>query len=170
MEVTGYKMQHAIRELTQRSKIAASEFSDNLMQFESDDKVDLERVFDTYKECEQKIARIQELQTRYNLEQASHIYGRKISLCEAVKLVGGAGRMEKMWRDAAKGKKNDRWSRSETSRSKEDEYAKRAVSVETCLQNAKKASNFANALREAIQVMNVQPWAISEEEAKLFES
>jgi hypothetical protein len=59
-----------------------------------------------------------------------------------------------MWRETVKGKKNDRYSFSDASRTKDTEYAVRSISVEEAMKHAQHAARVASALREAIQVGN----------------
>lgn len=73
-----------------------------------------------------------------------------MTLAEAVKMVGGAGRAEKMWKSHAINTGRESYSRIESSRPKDSEFAKRSVSVKECLKNANESAKFAGALRAAI--------------------
>lgn len=156
MKVNGYRLQHALRELEHSREVAAQQFNDNILQFASaSDNLSLPDVFARFTRLENQIARVQTAQTQYNLSVQVTVLGETMPLLQAVKLVGGAGRAEKMWRDTVKGKKNDRYSYGNTDqRSKDAEYAVRSVSVDEAMKHAQHAARIASALREAIQVGN----------------
>jgi hypothetical protein len=155
MKVTGYKIQHKLKELEQLKEVAAQQFNDNIMQFESaEEKLDIREVFANYTGLEKRISRLQAAQCLYNLSVDVNVLGEKLTLLEAVKLIGGAGRSEKMWKDVVKGNKTRHHMYSEQTRSKDQEYAKRSVSVSDAVGLAQQATKVAGALREAIQVGN----------------
>jgi hypothetical protein len=155
MKVNGYRLQHALRELEHAREVAAQQFNDNILQFASaTDNLPLPEVFARFTRLEKLIARLQTAQTTYNLAVTVTVLGESMPLLQAVKLVGGAGRAEKMWRETVKGKKNDRYSYSEATRNKDAEYAQRAVTVDEAMKHAQHAARVASALREAIQVGN----------------
>lgn len=173
MKVTGYRIQHALRELESARELAHQQFTENVMQFESqEDKLELPEVFARFTTLERKIAKLQIQQAIYNLTVQVEVLGSTMSLHEAVKLVGGAGRAEKMWRDVVKGKTtNSRYSYGEaTARDKNHEYAKRSISVVDALGHAKLASKTAGALRQAIQVGNATEVELEGLEPSLLES
>lgn len=155
MKVTGYRLQHALRELEHAREVAAQQFNDNILQFKSAaDNMELPLVFARFTRLEKQIAKAQTAQTRYNLSVAVNVLGEDMSLLQAVKLVGGAGRAEKMWRDTVKGKKTDRYGYNNDQRTAGTEYAERSVPVDDAMKHAQHAARIASALREAIQVGN----------------
>lgn len=155
MKVNGYRLQHALRELEHAREVAASQFADNVTQFKStENKLDIRQVFAQFTTLEKKIAETQTAQTQYNLNVTVNVMGKEMPLLQAVKLVGGAGRAEKMWRDAVKGKKQDRYGFQQDQRQKDVEYAVLSVEPAEALKHAQQASRIASALREAIQVGN----------------
>ena len=155
MKVTGYKIQHKHKELEQLKEVAAQQFNDNIMQFESqNEKMELPEVFANYTSLEKRIARLQAAQCLYNLSVDVSVLGERMTLLEAVKLVGGAGRSEKMWKDVVKGNKTRHHGYGEQTRSKDQEYAVRSVSINDAVGFAQQATKIAGALREAIQVGN----------------
>jgi hypothetical protein len=81
---------------------------------------------------------------------------RSVSLCEAVKLAGGAGRVEKLWRTAAQdsGKSGRGLFGRDMARSKENEYARRQVPLQQALAESTKASEWSATIRAAIAVGN----------------
>lgn len=155
LQVNGYKIQHALRELQHRREMVATQFSESTFIFSDDveQTMGAEEAFKIFAECENNIAKLQVIQAQYNLQNIVTIQGMEMTLHEAVKRVGGAGRGEKMWRSASTSGR-DRWQRQELTRSKDDERAARAVSIPQCMENAKKAARYASALREAIQIAN----------------
>lgn len=154
MKVTGYKLQHAIRETAHVRDIAAQHFTEGLRVFDGDDFVHPEKAMEMFVEAEDKIARLQTAQAQYNLEVTVWVQGQAMPLARAVKLVGGAGRQEKMWRSCAKNTGKDRYSYRENTREAGVDVAKRTVSVEEATAFARIAGKRASALREAIQVAN----------------
>lgn len=159
MKINGYKIQHRLKELRDRRDIAASQFSNGLWQFEAeqDSKIHPNEAMATFADCEYKIARLQVLQARYNLVVEVTAGDQTMTLHEAVKRIGGAGRMEKMWRTAAASTGTDKYGYGRTmERSKENEYAQRMISVDECMESSNAASKFAASLREAIQLGNAK--------------
>lgn len=167
MKISGYKLQHALRELTHARDIAAGQFDDALKAFPGDEKPTPEKVMTAFLDAEAKIARLQTVQGDYNLRVKVDVLGKRMSLSEAVKLVGGAGRAEKMWRSAAAPKK-DRYGYDRDERTEGTIIAKRTISTEAATQKAKEAARWASALREAIQVGNATEVEFEVDEA-LFE-
>lgn len=155
LQVNGYKIQHTLRELQHRREMAATQFSEGTFIFadEVEQTMGAQEAFDIFYDCEEKIARLQVIQAEYNLKNMCVVQGKEMSLHEAVKRVGGAGRAEKMWRTATTSGR-DRWERRERTRSKDDVRATRAVPIPKCMENAKVAARYASALREAIQIAN----------------
>ena len=168
MRVTGYKLRMAIREVTHTRDIAASQFDGSLQMFQGEQKETPERVMANYRKAEDTLAELQTAQCKYNLAVTVPVLDQKMTLCEAVKLVGGAGRAEKMWRSAAAGEKRDRWDRKDT-RNKDEEYAVKTISTEVATALAKRAAKYASALREAIHVGNACEVEIEGLDPSLFE-
>ena len=154
MKVTGYKLQHALREMAHVRDIAAQHFSEGLRVFKGDEYVHPEKAMAMFIAAENKIARLQTAQAQYNLAVTVDVQGETMPLAQAVKLVGGAGRSEKMWRSCAKDTGKDRYSYRENTREAGVKVAQRTVSVDDATAHAKTAAKRASALREAIQVGN----------------
>lgn len=153
MKVTGYKLQHTLRELTHTRDIAAGQFDNSLKFFPGDEKGDPKAVMAAYLEAEAKIARLQTGQALYNLKVPVDVLGKRMTLSEAVKLVGGAGRAEKMWRSVAAPKK-DRYGYDRDERTEGTIVAQRTITPVEAAALAKEAARWASALREAIQTGN----------------
>lgn len=153
MKITGYRIQHKLRELTTELAVVVSQFEDSITKFPDEQKDHPRTLFDRCNDLEYRIATLQTVQAKYNLAVQVDILGKKWSLAHAVKLVGGAGRNEKMWRSFAKIKK-EKYSYSEATRNKDNVYEIRVMSPDECLIEAKKAARFVAAIREAIQIGN----------------
>jgi len=154
MKVTGYKLQHAIREMTHVRDIAAQHFTEGLRVFEGDEYVHPVKAMTMFQKAEDKIARLQTAQAQFNLAVTVDVQGISMPLARAVKLVGGAGRQEKMWRSCAKDTGKDKYSYRENTRDAGVKVAQRTVTVEEATNYARTAGRWASALREAIQVAN----------------
>jgi hypothetical protein len=174
MKITGFQLTFRLRELQDMREIVASQFNESLFQFptEAEKKPSPGELTAAYQECERKIAALQVAQARYNLAVPVEVQGEKMSLHEAVKLVGGAGRVAKMWKDAAKKTETPGYNPygiQQMSRDKEHEYAQRTVSVQECLEHSMRASRWAAGLRQAIQLGNSKEMEIEDLDPALFE-
>lgn len=148
--ITGFALREAIKRWEMVRETASKQWSNSLFIFESSEKVSPDDLMKSYKDAERAVAALQTAQARYNINVKVKVLAEEMTLAEAVKLVGGAGRMEKMWKSHAAETGTDRYSRVEMTRSKEQEYAKRSVSVKDCLKRATEAAKFAGAIRAAI--------------------
>lgn len=151
MKINGYQIRETIRRLTLQRDITATQFKDNLYAYEGEEASDPVRTMTEYQELDRRVALIETLQQKYNQMVSVEVDGCPMNLSLAVKLVGGAGRREKMWRDAAAPKK-DRYSyaNERMSRSKDTEYASRTISTDAAVNMAQKAGKYAASLRSAI--------------------
>lgn len=153
MKITGYRLQHTLRELAHTRDIAAGQFDDSLKVFPGEMKARPQDIMTAYLDAEGKIARLQTGQALYNLKVQVDVLGKRMTLSEAVKLVGGAGRAEKMWRSVAAPKK-DRYSYERDTRDATAVVATATVTTAEAATLAKEAARWASALREAIQTGN----------------
>ena len=168
MNVTGYKLQHRLKELDHTLNIAASQFDNGKFKFVDEDKPTAKEAFDRFEQAEKDIARLQVAQARYNLSVIVEVQDQDMTLAEAVKRVGGAGRMEKMWRGVASPQR-DRYSLDDgRTRNKDEERSEPTVTAAEATTYAQKASKLASALREAIAVANATERDI-ELDSALFE-
>lgn len=165
MDVTGFLLREAIRRYELRRRVAANQFDDSLTQFEGETKRSPESITEDFVAAERAIATLQAAQSRYNLLVEVDVLGEKMTLCEAVKRIGGAGRIEKMWRTAAGGKK-DRYGYDRDEVRRADEVrANRTVSVEDAMKRASRLASQASAIRAAIATGNGR--ALSTEQIEL---
>ena len=170
MKTTGYKLRHAIREAQSLRDITASQWDDCLHVFPGEEKPSPDRVMRNFIAVEQRLARLQSAQDRYNLAVTVQVPGGTMTLCEAVKRVGGAGRAEKMWRATAGGTKKDKYAYgNDLVRNADQVRATPTVGVESALAMAKDMGRFAAALREAIEVGNATEVEIEGLDPSLFE-
>lgn len=155
MRLNGFRLQQAIRAAQQERDLAATRFKPSLMAFPDEDKPSPVSIAETYAEAEQRVAKLQEVQGRFNLTVQVTVLGDEMSLLEAIKRVGGAGRLEKMWRDAA-ADQTDRYAYSSQTRDADSVVAKRTISFDDANDLRRKTSRYAAALRNAIQNGNAQ--------------
>jgi len=169
VKVTGYKLREEIRRNELQRDMAANIFKDSLHAFKEEEKADPRALMQQFRNAEFHVAMLQEAQQRYNLKVTVDVQGRKMSLASAVKMLGGAGRAAKMWREAV-GEKEDRYScRNNLERQKDTETAKRTVSHEEALKEANKADAYAGSLRAAIALGNATETEIEHLESLLLE-
>jgi hypothetical protein len=155
MKTTGYKLQAAIREAQEARTLNESRWANGQMAWPADVEktTDPSKFIEEILLSEQKIARLQTAQAQYNLTVKVKVHCKEMLLHEAVKLVGGAGRVEALWKTAAKGDA-DTYRYGASVRDKDSIVAVRLISQETAMWEAAKAAKFARALREAIQAGN----------------
>jgi hypothetical protein len=150
MKLNGYLIREAIKRWTLYKDTIQAQFKESLYYFDEDQKADPIAVMNEFSKAEYAVAYLEEAQQRFNQIVQVTVLNETMPLTRAVKLVGGAGRQEKMWRDASI-KKKDRYSYDDKlSRSKDTEYAKPAISRAEAIDSSAKASKFAAALRNAI--------------------
>lgn len=156
MTLTGYTLREAIKRWELKRDAATRLFADSLWAFEGQEKPRPVDLAQSVREAEVAIAMLQAAQARYNLAVSVRVLGEPMTLCQAVKLAGGAGRFEKLWRDATQDSKGSSryFLGPEKSRSRDNEYARRQVSIQDAIAESGRASEWANALRAAIAVGN----------------
>jgi hypothetical protein len=154
MKVSGYMLREAIKEQTLKSDTASSLFDDSLRAFPSEVKSKPQEVVDSFLEAEEAVAKLQTLQAEYNLKVFLTFEGATLTLTQAVKMVGGLARAEKMWRSAANPKK-DRYSFSDNAeRDPSKERSTPQVSQEDAALLSSRLARRAGRLRAAIATAN----------------
>lgn len=152
MKVSGYQLREAIKAQAARRDFAASQFTDVLKAFPDEHKPAPGDVGAELLKAEEAVAKLQVAQMRYNLQV--YLPGGELTLAQAIKMIGGVGRAEKLWRAAAAPKK-DRYSlHNEDSRAKDTLVAAPTVSRETAHELATKLARHAATLRQGIAVAN----------------
>ena len=169
MQVTGYQIQHAVREAEQAKALAEAQFKDGLWTFPGDDKPLPRQSMEAYRAAESRLARLQEASARYNLASQVEVNGVPMSLRRAISLLGGAGRTETMWREISAPAKPNRYSHeaegAAPTRDLDKVVAVRTVTLADAGAEAKKASRYAAALRDAVNIGNSQARDIDVSEA-----
>jgi hypothetical protein len=155
LTVNGHQLREALRRFDLLRSTASSQFNDSLYAFEEETKLSPVEVMEQFKNADNAYARIQEIQQWYNQNVQVKVGNEEFSLSLAVKLIGGAGRIEKMWRGTIT-KKEDRYGydRSNIQRERDTEYASRTYSEKDCLAQVQKAVRFSSDLRSAIARAN----------------
>lgn len=170
MHVTGYMIREALKRQELRKNVLEVQVKSALWRFKEEDKLTADEAMAQAKEAEEKIADLEVIQDRYNLQVMVDVQGVKMPLARAVKLVGGAGRIEKQWRDFStdtgkRGYRDDQ----EITRDKDVERAERTLSARECLDRSTKAAGYAGSLRAAIAEGNSQRVNFDDLDASLFE-
>jgi hypothetical protein len=156
MKVTGNQLREALRRAVFRRDIWEKQFNDSLFAFKGEEKATPDEVVRNFEQADNQVAAIQDLQQQFNQQVTVPLEGREVTLSLAIKLVGGAGRREKMWRTAASGGEKDRYAGYNRSRNKDTEEATLRVPQAEALKLADRAARYASALREAIALGNSQ--------------
>lgn len=155
IRVNGVQLQQAIRAAQQERDLAAQRFTPSLTAFPNENKPKPEEVSKTFEDSERRVAKLQEAQAMYNLRVRVRVNGEHISLLEAIKRVGGAGRLEKMWRSAS-AEQVDRYAIREQTRDANAVVAQRQITYDRANENRKVSSKKAASLRAAISLGNAQ--------------
>lgn len=164
MQVTGYTLQSKIRTLKTEVDSYATQFANGTAKFADEEKLGVKEAYQQFDKAERKLARLQTAQTIYNLRVKVNVLGERMTLCEAIKRVGGAGRAEAMWKGLVAPKK-DRYSRDDSVvRDKDKEYASKTYTLPEAQAQARNAASYASALRAAIQEANATSIEIPDSE------
>jgi hypothetical protein len=169
MKITGYGLREAIKFHKLRSDEAAASFDSTLKVFKEDSKESPQSVVERYLSAESAVARLQTAQAEYNLKVTMTTDRGAISLSEGIKLIGGLGRAEKMWRSAASPKKDRYGSSFEDTRDPTREHAKPTITTTEAAALASKVAKIASRLRAAIATANTVELDIIDLDPTLFE-
>jgi len=137
-----------------RRKMAGDNFDKSLHSFEGEIKESPQEVVDNFQHADEAVANLQTAQAMYNLSVKVNVLGEDMTLCEAVKRVGGAGRVEKLWRTAATDKKDRYGYDRELVRNADEVRARRTITLQEAGEMAAEAAKWAGALRAEIAVAN----------------
>lgn len=161
-QVNGYLIREALKRWERQRSIASQVFNDSLYKFSDDTKPSPTEVMQQFQQADANYAKLQDLQQEYNRNVTLTIGGESMRLSLAVKLIGGAGRTEKMWSSTLTGAKTDRYSYQQErihERSKDVERAKPQLSQKQCLEYASTATQYTSNLRAAIALANTTQMA-----------
>ena len=162
MNTNGFLLREAIRRWELRRDTFIKAFPTTLYKFENESKANPEETAKAFLDAETAIAKLQCSQSRYNLKVVVNVFDEKITLCEAVKRLGGAGRIEKLWREAVS-PKQERYSYNDpTERDSTKERASWVMDAKGIINRANKAGAFVGALRAAIAKGNGTDVDVSE--------
>lgn len=164
MKITGYQLREAIRAWELKKSAAEQLVPISLTYFKGEPVPDPKSLIEQIADAEQKIAQLETVQTAYNLSVMVTVLEKKMTLTEAIKAVGGAGRVEKLWRMAVKGdNQRDRgYGYQENRKEKDTEIAQRAITVEAAMKSAHEAAKYAGAVRASIAQGNNEERDIKE--------
>jgi hypothetical protein len=165
MKITGNQIREALRRAVFRRQILDQQFSTTLYAFKGEDKSTPDEIAKGFQQADEQVAMLQAIQQYFNQRTNVEVQGNKIPLALAIKLIGGAGRVEKMWREAAGGGKKERFNYSDDTkvRTKDQIRAEAQVTPIEALKRADKAARWASALREAIANGNAQSLELSKD-------
>jgi len=172
MKVTGAMLRDALRRWGLRLESAHKQFDSSLHVFPGREKEvsKPQELVAEMNRAEDAIARLQVAQARYNLavtvKVGSGPQGRVMTLTEAVKRVGGAGRIEALWRKASMDTPILRGPRT---RSVDEISSVRTVSHKEAVELAVKATGYAESLRAAINRGNQTEIEIEDLDPVYFE-
>lgn len=169
-EVTGYMIREAITRWKLRKQIAEKQFRDSLYKFKDEEKTNPSELAEAFAQADRNIALLEDLRQRFNLEQKVKVGDKTMSLSVAVKMFGGTGRLEKLWRDACS-EKEDRYNRYDRpTRRADEEVAQKTMGMKELMAKADDAAKAASQLRSAISMANAKTIIVpTEYPADLFE-
>lgn len=149
-------LRQRINEAELYKSVLSTRFTESKTAFPDESKPTLESISDEFRKTDIKIAKLQDIQARYNVYVTVTVQGETFSLREAVSRLGGAGRLESMWRSVAAPQK-DRYAMRENTRDASVVVATPTMSSEDSLKHATKALRYASDLRSAIAFANNTP-------------
>jgi len=154
MKTNGYSLQLKIKDLKNEVESYSIQFANGSTKFSDEEKLGVKEAYDAFAKAEKELARLQTAQTLYNLQVKVVVLNERMTLCEAIKRVGGAGRAEAMWKGLVAPKK-DRYMRDETAvREEGKSYAPKTYTVAEAQAQLRASATYASSLRAAIQEAN----------------
>jgi hypothetical protein len=149
-KVTGHKILASIKTWELKKAAATKRFPGSLFAFADDPtKMKPGEVLSEIQKCEVAIAKLQVVQTRYNLLVTVDTKLGRMTLCEAIKTIGGMGRIEGMWKTVAID--NDDNGRVRYKQENlQQEMAKRVMPLEEAMVATLEASAVCGSLKSAI--------------------
>lgn len=157
MKINGYMLREAIKRQVLRRDTSAALFNDSLKAFPGEQKQTPDDIMRAFAVADGAIAALQVAQAQYNLAVLVAIRSAAVPvpLSYAVKLLGGYGRADKMWRSAA-APERDPWHHRDQERDSTKQYAALVLSREDLMTRAVAAGRAVGSLREAIASANAQ--------------
>lgn len=169
LKVTGYKIREALRRWNLKRDVAYRSFKDCLKRFPDEVKPNPEDVMQEFKKIDHTIALLQVAQDSYNLAIKIDYCGNTVSLSLGVKLIGGAGRVDGMWREVV-APKEDKYGTRDDVRSAGDVRVVSNILREVAVKLSEASSQYAAQLRNAVAAANAKEVEIDVEglEAEAF--
>ena len=164
-KVTGYKLREALQMWSMKCFNATQAFEAAGWVFPGESRQGvpqaeaLKQVFN----AEAAMSKLQTYQAEYNSKVNVVVGKESMTLLEAVKTLGGAGRIERLLRVAG------RASPTVAYRETDKIYATREIPVEKLQEHAQAATKYSNQIRMAIAAGNAVEVEISTLDLKLFE-
>lgn len=152
MKLTGYKIREKLKELELKRNFLKAEFDNSLFSFDAKEKPDPLTTGENCVKTERQIAQLQTIQSIYNLEAEIEVRGERISLLEAIKIVGGIDRAFMMWKSASADSPWEAYSAQV--REKDKEYGRRTLSKRDAMTKTEETAKYASELRAAIAEAN----------------
>lgn len=150
MQVTGYKIRRALKELEMLRDAALVEFNNSFQKYKWETKESPQKIMEKLERLEGKIARLQAAQALYNTQVMVDVVGKTMTLSEAVKRVGSFGKMVGLWKNAANQASQNTISRYGTTAKTDDVFPEQTITSEVATANAIQAEKYASALRGAV--------------------
>jgi hypothetical protein len=169
MKTTGYALREAIKQYELRRDTASGTFNQSLKKFPDEQKETPQAVVDTFTKAEAILAKLQVAQMRYNLAVQVEATGEKMSLAEAIKRIGGVGRVEKMWKSTVSEKKQSSYMDDVDTRDPSQIRAIRTITAAEAVKLAIQTGKKAGSLRAAIAVANGREVEVEDLDSSLFE-
>lgn len=147
VQATGIDLQAAISFWEKKRDLAKLEFGDSFEKYPSESKPTPDSVMMNFLTAEEAVAALQSALVAYNQMIQVEIGGDSMTLTNAIKLVGGAGRAEAMWRDAAKPRRNPY---ADMALDNDKTYPHPTMTLAAIQERATSAAKYAAQLRRAI--------------------
>ncbi len=154
--ITGHALRFAVSTWELRRDTADQEFTRSLLKFHDEDKPSPFDVMDRRMGADMAIAKIQEVQAKYNLAIQVNVRGAPMSLALAVKLLGGAGRTARLWKAAMESQASERYGDTGV-RATDKIYAVKTVSTDVAMAKIQSSAEYVGALKAAIAEGNAVP-------------
>lgn len=161
MKVNGSQLKSAIKLWEMRRDAFTKRFGTTFFAYKTEAKDSPSSIMHELTKCENAIAVLQSAQSKYNLANMvtfnHNATTQKMSLCEAIKRVGGANRVVKLWSEQI-GQPEDKFEHYRLSPSSERviDYPERKMSLADIVTTAAAATSYATALTGAIATGNTK--------------
>lgn len=155
-QMNGNRFKLNLKLWNDRKLSAVSHWGKSFWAFKDEKKDSAEVVAQEVEQAEMAIATLQTLQAQYNMGVTVTMDGISVCLLQAIKSVGGIGRMEKRWGEASRvedARRRHRWdtvASPDTPRDTDHIYPERTITMEKIRQLSAEATKDAAVTREAI--------------------